>query len=114
MNNNFYKTNIESKMKCLQAEHYKVLDILYKDACNKGVIKDYKFDLHLCQSMLYTKLEEMFGELGCKVLQVCLGDLQGYGFIINTMRNPYKESEFAITELGVKCIEYKNTGALKD
>lgn len=37
-----------------------------------------------------------------KTLQVCLKDLESMDLLLNTMRNPYKETQYAIRSLGLE------------
>ena len=97
----FFKKNIENKVGYLQEEHILVMDLIYKDACDHGVVKEYEFRPHICQNVPYLDIASLF-EYGTDVLDICLNDLERIGFIINTMRNPYKQSHYGITKLGIE------------
>ena len=106
MNNNtqdFLKVNFENKVSRLQDEHKIVLKILYKDACERRIIQDFQYHEYLVQSMSYTAIKEITEQsMSSIVLDICLLDLCGMGFIINTMINPYKQTEYAICPLGLE------------
>ncbi|MCF2643063.1 hypothetical protein I6E50_11670 [Roseburia hominis] len=100
-NKDFLKANLENKVSYLQDEHKIVLQAIYDDACEKGVVHDFEYDKHLCQSISFTELSKNV-DVSDMVLNICLVDLERMGFIINTMRNSYKETEYAIWYLGLE------------
>lgn len=102
----FIKKNLEKKKDLLQEEHIQVLNMLYNDGVKQGCIDGYKFHEYICQSVKYTKIANEL-EVDDMVLNICITDLQSMGLILNTMRNPYKESEFTLTQLGLEYLKNK-------
>ena len=102
---NFFEKNILNKIPMLQDEHKKVLREIYQDAVKKNCIHEFQFDKYLSQSMKYTDIKNNCSKMDDTVLCVCLSDLEGLGFLVNTMRNPYKEMEYAISYLGMLYIK---------
>lgn len=100
----FWIDNLKVKSEKLQEEHIMVLQYLYDNAVELGVVKDFEFNENLIQSVKYTKIEEAVG-MDSLTLNLCLHDLMNLGFIMNTMRNPYKEEEYGIWYLGLKYFE---------
>lgn len=99
----FLNANYDNKISYLQDEHKIVLKILYDDACNRKIIQDFEYDKYLVQSMSYTAIKKIAKQsMSSTVLDICLLDLCGMGFIINTMINPYKQTEYAICPLGLE------------
>lgn len=108
--NNFYIANTERKIPFLQNEHRKTMDILFKNACEDGVVRDYVFQPHVCQSVPYLELLAEFkkatGLDEQSILYACLVDLESFGFLMKTVTNPSKQYCYGITELGLKYMEY--------
>lgn len=102
----FIKDNLNNKIPFLQEEHKLLIKILYDDACKVRAIQDGEFNINIGQSMSYTKIREKTKEIMTyKVLEVCLKDLENMDFILNTMRNQYKETEYGIRPLGLEYIK---------
>ena len=101
--NDFFELNLKNKVSYLQEEHILVLKTIYDDACEKGAIKDYRFVESRSHSMKYTKIREKIqNRISDEVLYICLTDLERLGFIIYTMLNPFKESEYGIFFVGIE------------
>lgn len=102
----FIKDNLKNKIPFLQEEHKSLIKILYDDACKVRAIQDGEFNINIGQSMPYTKIRENTKEIMTeKILNICLNDLECIGFILNTMRKPYKEAEYGIRQLGLEYIK---------
>ncbi|MBO5238690.1 MAG: hypothetical protein J6B50_07955 [Lachnospiraceae bacterium] len=84
-----------------------VLKAIYDAACSNNIINNYKFNENIVQSMNYTDIKNKV-QMDEQILLVCLMDLESIGFIINTMRNPYKECEYAISFLGIEYFKQLN------
>lgn len=102
----FIKDNLKNKIPFLQEEHKLLIKILYDDACKVMAIQDGEFNINIGQSMPYTKIREKTKEIMTdKILNICLKDLECMDFILNTMINPYKETEYGIRPLGLEYIK---------
>ncbi len=103
---NFFQMNIKRKIPFMQEEHKYIMEVLYNNACEVGAVVNGNFSENIMQSILYTELREKTKEvMTYKVLDVCLKDLENMDFIQNTMRNPYKETEYGIRPLGLEYIK---------
>lgn len=103
----FFKNNISTKIPFLQDEHKKILEVVYRDAVDQRCIHNFKYDENKTQSMKYTDINEKVSDsMDDKVLHTCLLDLVSLGFLVITMRNTYKETEYAVSYLGLKYFEY--------
>ena len=102
----FIKDNLKNKISFLQEEHKLLLKIIYKNACEVMAIQNGEFNINIGQSMPYSKIREKTKEIMTdKVLNICLQDLENMDFILNTMRNSYKETEYGIRPLGLEYIK---------
>lgn len=102
----FIEINLKSKISFIQEEHNYVMKVLYDNACEVGAVVNDEFSESISQSFSYTKIKEKTSKtMSDKVLQICLRDLESMDFLINTMRNPYKETEYGIRPLGLEYIK---------
>ena len=100
----FFVRNIEKKEEYLQDEHKLVIKEIYQNAVKQNCVKEFDFIPNITQCMTFTDIKNATG-LGIQVLLTCLTDLESFGFIVNVMRNTYKENAYAMVWLGLKYME---------
>ena len=100
----FFEINIRGKEQFLQNEHKTLLVALYKDAVNRGYVSNYEFKPHLVCPINSSELRSK-SELTLQIYNVCISDLVELGFVMNSMRDTFKETTYTITYLGLKYLE---------
>ena len=105
-NEKFWDVNLKNKISVFQDEHKKVLELIYKDACDRRVVVDFKYSSLRTQAMKYTDIRNKIEqEISDAVLNVCLVDLEKNAFIIKALSNETKEYKYAIAPLGVEYLK---------
>lgn len=110
--NDFFINNIKTKNSFLQNEHKKIIEILYENGKKTGTLKEYEFVPKLSQSMTFSEIKQE-SVVDLQIVLTCLSDLESMGFIVNVMKNPYKEYSYGLTYLGLKYMEFKNNNKLE-
>lgn len=73
----FWNDNLSNKINMLQDEHKRVLEVIYKDACDRGHIVDFEKNPSISQAMEYADIRNgIEQEISEDVLNVCLTDLE--------------------------------------
>lgn len=107
----FWNDNLSNKINMLQDEHKRVLEVIYKDACDRGHIVDFEKNPSISQAMEYADIRNgIEQEISEDVLNVCLTDLEKNAFITNISAGAGEKYKYTITLLGVEYFK-KTLGA---